>query len=66
MASLRYHPIICLEEERKVTKIAQALWLVSNLRSELGIPECKDRMLPHNNLQQTLLVCNQFGLTELP
>jgi len=65
MASLRYHLIICLEEDRKITKISQALWLVSNLRSELGIPKCKDKMLPRTNLQQTLLVCDPFGLTQL-
>jgi len=64
MVSLRYHPIICLEEERNVRKIAQALWLVSNLRSDLGIPKCKDRMLPHTHLQQTHLVCDQFVLTQ--
>lgn len=49
MASLWYYPIMCLEEERKVTKIAQALCLVSNLRSELDIPKCEDRMLLHTN-----------------
>jgi len=65
MASLRYYPIMCLEQERKVTKVAQALCLVSNPRSELGIPKCEDRMLPHTNLQQNLLVCDQIGLTEL-
>jgi len=65
MASLRYYPIMCLEEERKVTKIGQALCLVSNLRSELGVLKCEDRRLPHTNLQQTLLACDQIGLREL-